>query len=69
MWESSISQIELDQTLEDGNSPIKRGAPVDILGPLKPPRTITNWPGRSFHFPRVGTAPKRATRIVPYLET
>ena len=24
----------------------------------KPPRTITNWPGRSFHFRKVGTAPE-----------
>jgi hypothetical protein len=32
MWESSISQLELDQTLEDGN---KGGPPEDILGPLQ----------------------------------
>jgi hypothetical protein len=46
MWESSISQVELDQTLDDGNSPIKRGPPQDILDPL---RTAANdnqpaWP-------------------------
>jgi hypothetical protein len=35
MWESSISQVELDQTLDDGNSPIKRGPPQDILDPLQ----------------------------------
>jgi hypothetical protein len=35
MWESSISQIEQDQTLEDANSPIKRSPPQDILGPLQ----------------------------------
>ena len=35
MWESSTGQVELDQTLDDGKSPIEPSPPHDISSPLQ----------------------------------
>jgi hypothetical protein len=35
MWQSSTGQVELDQTLDDRNSPIEPSPPHDISRPLQ----------------------------------
>jgi hypothetical protein len=55
---SSVGQVEADRLIDDGKPPIEPGQRQDIWASCKPLRMITNWPGRSFHFRRAGTAPK-----------